>query len=117
MRNYIIKPGVRGVFSMDAELNDFDVIDPIASHIDWVYTIPEDGEVQLKNGAKKQVKKGDVVVVFYASPYTKNQFVVVDSEEWRENIKLEDEYKEAQKQSDNESQCCDCVDCCCEKSC
>ena len=104
MRNYIIKPGVRGVFSMDAELNDFDVIDPIASHIDWVYTIPEDGEVQLKNGAKKQVKKGDVVVVFYTSPYTKNQFVVVDSEEWRENIKLEDDLtaeqqKELKKQT------------------
>lgn len=92
MKNYIIRPGTRGMFSVNTEnVEDVDIIEPIRSHIDWVYAVPEDGVLNVANN-KKAVKKGDVVIVFYKSPYSKNIAIVVNSDEWNENIVLENEY-------------------------
>lgn len=111
MKNYVIKPGYRGMFSINTENEEVDVIDSMSSHIDWVYDVPEDGVLKITDGETKEVKKGDKVIVFYSSPYTKNIAVVVTNAEWDENIKLEEEYKNKQK-SDTRCECSDCETCC-----
>lgn len=111
MRNYVIKPGYRGMFSMDKENEEVDLIDSMRSHIDWVYDVPEDGVLKITNGETKEVKKGNKVIVFYASPYTKNIAVVVDSAEWNENVLLEEEYNNDQKNKSCCGECdCECYD-------
>lgn len=117
MRNYIIKPGTTGLFSIDVDsmksTDDmkFDVAKPINSHIDWVYTVEEDGVLNLPNNVKKDVKKGDVVILFYEAPYTKNQVVVISSDEWIENITTEREYMANAKPTCDD--CGKCTESCC----
>ena len=100
MRNYVIKPGYRGMFLINTENEEVDVIDSMSSHIDWVYDVPEDGILKITNGETKEVKKGDKVIVFYTSPYTKNIAIVVNSAEWNENVILEKEYNSIPKNND-----------------
>lgn len=113
MRNYVIKPGYRGMFLINTENEEVDVIDSMSTHIDWVYDVPEDGILKITDGGTKEVKKGDKVIVFYTSPYTKNVAIVVNSAEWNENIILEKEYNSVQK-SNNHCKCCKCCETCCE---
>lgn len=108
MKNYVIKPGTRGMFSVNLENNEFDVVDPMSSHIDWVYDVPEDGVLKIANGEDKQVKAGDKIIVFYTSPYTKHVAVVVSNEEWNENVKLEREYNEKMVHKADCDRECDC---------
>ena len=42
MKNYFIKPGLRGMFSIEKETFDMDVVNNIYSHIDWIYVVPEE---------------------------------------------------------------------------
>ena len=114
MKNYLIKPGIRGMFSVELDPIKLDVIDVTPSHIDWMYIVPDDGKITLPSGEEAKVKKGDIVVVFYDSPYTKNPVVVINNNEWKENIELEREYKT--KQELNKECCGDCEICDCCKS-
>lgn len=100
MRNYVIKPGYRGMFLINTENEEVDVIDSMSSHIDWVYDVPEDGILKITDGGTKEVKKGDKVIVFYTSPYTRNVAIVVNSAEWNENVELEKEYNSIPKNND-----------------
>jgi hypothetical protein len=100
MRNYVIKPGYRGMFLINTENEEVDVIDSMSSHIDWVYDVPEDGILKITDGGTKEVKKGDKVIVFYTSPYTKNVAIVVNNAEWNENVEFEKEYNSIPKNND-----------------
>jgi len=109
MRKYVIKPGFRGMLSLDTEVENYDIIEPIRSHIDWVYSIPEDGVIKnpsdntLSTNDGMEVKAGDLVIAFYKAPYAKNQFVVISSKEWKENMDLE-------RSMDQKPCDCDCTD-------
>lgn len=109
MKNYVIKPGFRGMFSVEKETFDMDIVKNIYTHIDWVYVVPEDGVLKVPNNTEKDVKKGDIVISFYDAPYAKNPVIVINSDEWAENIRLESEY-ERQKEK-NKNKPCD-ADCC-----
>lgn len=111
MRNYVVKPGMRGMFSINKETDEVDVVDCMRTHIDWAYQVPEDGILLLPEGVKKEVKKEDIVVVFYSAPYSQNIAVVINSDEWKENIKAECEYEKQQKDQKKDCTCCEC-DCC-----
>lgn len=111
MKNYFIKPGFRGMFSINKETEDIDVVNNIYSHIDWVYMVPEDGVLTMPDKTKKNVKKDDFVIAFYSAPYAKYTAVVVESSEWAENIRLESEYerqKEANKETLSDNTDCGC---------
>lgn len=110
MRNYVIKPGFRGMFSMDQENEDYNVVEPMRSHIDWAYVVPEDGVLNISKDEKKEVKKGDIAIVFYASPYTKNTVIMINNEQWKENIQAEEEYENAHKEK-CECDMCDQCEC------
>lgn len=109
MRKYVIKPGVRGMFSLDTEAENCDIVEPIRSHIDWIYSIPEDGVMKSLSDStsstndEMKVKAGDLVIAFYNAPYTKNQFVVISSKEWKENMDLE-------RSMDQKTCDCECTD-------
>lgn len=109
MRNYVIKPGYRGMFLINTENEEVDVIDSMSTHIDWVYDVPEDGILKIADGGTKEVKKGDKVIVFYTSPYARNVAIVVNSAEWNENVELEKEYNSIPKNNN----CDECCETCC----
>lgn len=111
MKNYLIKPGIRGMFSVELDPVKLDVIDSTPSHIDWMYIAPDDGKIVLPSGEETEVKKDDIVVVFYNSPYTKNSVVVVDNNKWKENIELEREYKTRQEPNTESCRYCETCDC------
>lgn len=113
MRNYVIKPGFRGMFSVDQEKEDYNVVEPMRSHIDWAYVAPEDGVLNISQNEKKEVKKGDIVIAFYSSPYTKNTVIVIDNEQWKENIQAEEEYENTRKEQCECDMCekCECDAC------
>lgn len=116
MKNYVIKHGVRGMFYVDKnDVNNVGVIEPIASHIDWIYSATEDGTINLPNGTTKEVKKGDFVIVFYTAPYTNNSVIVIDSKEWKENIQSEEEYRIKQRENERDPQNINCESCDCAK--
>lgn len=117
MKKYIIKPGIRGMFSVDKENGDLDIVDYLGTDIDWVYRVPEDGtlKIQLRNNEINtyDVKEGDIVILFYLEEYTKNPIVIITNKEWRENIEAKEAYRKEQelKRANNDSPCCKC-DCC-----
>lgn len=117
MTKYIIKPGMRGLFSVNHEENKFDVIDYMHTNIDWAYQVPEDGELIVED-EMMQVKKDDIVIVFYSRPYKIHKAIVIDSKEWKDNIAAEKAYEEEQR-SKKTSDCCDGGSCCecCENCC
>lgn len=108
MRNYVIKPGMRGMFSVNAETNEYDVIDYMRTNIDWVYQVPEDGVVHIQGAGDKEVKKDDILILFYSAPHVKHQAIVISSEEWKENIASGKEYEDSKKESKS---CEDCDNC------
>lgn len=109
MKNYFIKPGFRGMISINKETEDVDIVKNIYSHIDWVYMAPEDGVLTMPDKTTKDIKKGDFVICFYGAPYAKYTAVVVESGEWAENVRLESEY-ERQKEVNKEAIGEDCTD-------
>lgn len=119
MKKYIIKPGIRGMFSVDKENGDIDIVDYLGTDIDWMYRVPEDGtlNVQLYNKETRaketrtyEVKEGNVVVLFYLEEYTKNPVVIVDNKEWSENIEAKKAWQEQRelRQTNSDAPCCNC---------
>ena len=62
MKNYVIKPGFRGMISINKETEDIDIVKNIYSHIDWIYMAPEDGVLTMPDKTTKDIKKGDFVI-------------------------------------------------------
>lgn len=113
MKNYIIKPGVRGLFSYNPETEDLDYTDYMRTNIDWAYLVPEDGEVKFiedGNTIVKSVKKNDVIIQFYKADGQKNRIIVVKSKEWKENIIGMAKAEEAKRLEATKEPCC-CDDC------
>lgn len=114
MKKYIIKPGIRGMFSVDKENGDVDIVDYLGTDIDWVYRVPEDGtlKIQLRNNEINtyDVKEGDIVILFYLEEYTKNPIVIITNKEWRENIEAKEAYRKEQelKRANTDAPCCNC---------
>lgn len=115
MKTYLLKPGLRGMLVIDREdPTNLDSIDYMSSQIDWMYLIPEDGELIVKEKDNKetatlQVHKNNVAIVFYDQPYIKNRVIVIDNPQWAENIAARVEYLEKQAA---ENKCCgDCENC------
>lgn len=64
------------------------------------------------------VKKGEILLVFYLNRYTKKVLCTVKSKEWGANIKNRREIEQKEKEewalkSANETPCCECCDCTC----
>lgn len=118
MKKYIIKKNIRGMFSLNEENDDIDVIDYMRTNIDYCYLVPEDGEL-IVNGDTKKVKKNDIIIQFYPSEARPNLVTVVRSKEWKENIASEHKYYEEQekKLASAKSDCCQCCDSACECAC
>lgn len=115
MINYFMKKGVSQIISFDPETENIDSVEYMNSHVDWMYSIPEDGVLSM-NGIKKDVKKGDIIIKFYPTiDYESNPFVVIRNKEWKQNIAAEKKYHEellAKKEADNAESCCgDCESC------
>ena len=65
------------------------------------------------------VKKGEILIVFYLNRHTKKVLCTVKSKEWSANIKNRHEIEQKEKEewarkSANEAPCCECCDCKCE---
>lgn len=114
MSKFFIKSGMRGLFSFDPETENINMSDYIHTAIDWVYEVPEDGELVINNGETKKVKKGDIVIQFYKSDYRPYDVIVVKSKEWKANIAAErkrDEEERA-KWAERENTACDACKIC-----
>lgn len=90
MKKYVLKQGIRGVFSIEND-EKYDVIDYFSTHIDWPYFLEEPGTFTFidKDGKKNtiDVKANSILLKFYPSENYPHDFVIVDSPEWVENIK------------------------------
>ena len=87
MSKYLIKEGNRGMFKVDTD--DIDVIDYSSSGINWIYQADDDGAVTYKNGETSytvDVKKGDLVIQFYQHEGRNHPIIVIDDDNWKENI-------------------------------
>lgn len=121
MKKYFLKPGMSGMVSVDAETTNVDMIDYCRTGIDWIYEVPEDGELSVKESDIQNVpvKKGNIVILFYADYGLKHRAVVIDNAEWKENMdaykakQLEDAKKYADPSKCYEA-CSDCPNCKCE---
>lgn len=113
MTKYIIKPGLRGMFKVDPTTNDIDIIDYCRTDIDWMYCVPEDGVVTIKEDETEReipVKAGNMVVQFYSKPYLSHKFVVLDSQEWSENIAARKKYDEEERKRWELEKACESCD-------
>lgn len=106
MKTYFTKTGLRGLVSFSSENNDIDLISYITTNIDWVYRIPEDGVLKTEN-KEQAVKKDDIVVQFYKTPFEKNDVIVIRNKEWKENLKAYDEFIQKSNPSNPSCECCD----------
>lgn len=110
MKKYFLKPGVSGMVSVDTETIDINTVDYCRTGIDWIYEVPEDGELSVNDTdiQNKPVNKGSIVILFYADYGLKHRAVVIDNEEWKENIEAykAKQLEEAKKYA-NETVCCD----------
>ena len=87
--------------------------------IDDVFYLKQDVKIIYEKGDKKSVlnaKAGNIVLIFYEKTFP-NRVIVVDSNEWKENIEVyeakEQEIKEkwAGKNLAECGQCPDCAEC------
>ncbi len=64
------------------------------------------------------VKKGEILIVFYLNRHTKKVLCTIKSKEWVANIKNRHEIEQKEKEewalkNANEAPCCECCDCKC----
>ena len=115
MKKYFLKPGVSGMVSVDPETMDVNMVEYCRTGIDWIYEVPDDGTITVKDSdiQNTPVKGGSIVILFYSDYGLKHRAVIIDNEEWRENIEAyrakqqEEAKKYANKEIDAEAPCCD----------
>ena len=99
------------------ENNNPKPFDRSRTSIDDVFFIKEDTKVVFERGeykAELEAKAGDIVVTFYEEQFP-NKVIVVNNEQWKENLEAYEVWEQdaklkwAEKKSDP---CCDC-ECCC----
>jgi hypothetical protein len=91
MSKYLIRDGIRGMFSVND--NNVDCADYVRTAIDWVYQVDDDGTLTYKSRKVDQedytidVKKGNLVVQFYQEEGVKYPVVVLNDQKFIENVK------------------------------
>ncbi len=103
---------MRGLVQLKED-NTLDLVDYTRSDIDWIYEIPEDGTISIQDTdiQDREVKKDDMVILFYKREGQAHRAIIINNAEWKENIQgiREAEALQGQKLSDSLNQaCCDC---------
>jgi hypothetical protein len=110
---------------VDTDTAEVKAINRSARGIDDVYIVPEDARIEwtsrfpTDNVVRKDVKKDDIIVVFYDKDLG-TDFVIIKSEDWLKALNnaasIDQKRKEewAAKQKENKSMDLDCGDACCE---
>lgn len=103
------------------ENNNPKPFDSSRNSIDDIYFVKEDTKVVFNRGENKsevEAKAGDIVVTFYENQFP-NRVIVVNSEQWKENLEAYEAYEQkmkeewAKKNDENDLKPCECCDCCC----
>ena len=121
MKKYFLKPGTSGMVSVDTDTMDINMVEYTRTGIDWIYEVPEDGVLNVKDTDIQDcpVKKGNIVILFYQDYGLKHRAIVIDSKEWVDNTEaykakqLENAKKYADASKCFEA-CSDCPNCKCE---
>ena len=88
--------------------------------IEDVYLIKEDTKVIFKRGEHEyevEAKAGNIVIVFYEKEFP-NKMIVVDNEQWKENLETYEAWEQKQKEEwaakkiNNDPTCDSCENCC-----
>lgn len=108
----MVCPGHSSMIGYNTETEELLAVDYMRTNIDWVFEVPEDGEIN--DGTK--VKKGDIIIQFYKREYNKYDYVVLKDKNWKANIAARKKYEEEQMLKANEKCCDDCCNCACETS-
>lgn len=118
MKNYHVTTNNQ-VFDVDYENKSIKTIKKAYDHIDGVVVLTEDTKISwdTPEGETKEIegKAGQILVVVYTSDKYPNHCFVIESEELKENIKLEKEFydklKEKQCNGDDCEACGNCPEC------
>lgn len=107
------------LIKIDNESNILDGVEYITSNIDWVYRIPENGVLILKDGTEEEVKAGDIVFKMYnaTDKYSHDRELIIIKDE-----KLIDYYSRLyqhllSKKKENTCDCDNVCEECCKASC
>lgn len=112
MSKYLIRDGIRGMFSVNDD--NVDCVDYVRTAIDWVYQVDNDGTLTYKSRKVDQedytidVKKGDLVVQFYQEDGIKYPVVVLNDQKFIENV---EGIQEAALARAKKQECAKCSDC------
>lgn len=118
MNKYLIKEGIRGLFSVDENLN-LGLQDYVASRINWSYQVEQDGTLtyEKRDGSRTEleVKKGDILLEFYSGYDYPHQCIVIRNDQWKENLEASKAaaLKRAEKHQDlgDVPNCEACINC------
>lgn len=114
MIKYIAKQTGSSIFGVDFQKEEFDELNP-SSMIDYMYLIPEDGELNITNndGSKKVMtaKKNNILLKMYSASnnYSDKEFIVLDC---AGSAELADYCRRLKEFTDNQCKCkTTCDDC------
>lgn len=87
MNKYLITPGMRGMVQLKED-ETMEMHDYTRSDIDWIYEVPADGVLTVSDTdiQNKEVKKDDIIIVFYERKGLVHRAIVIDNTEWKENL-------------------------------
>lgn len=107
---------MRGLVQLKED-DTLDLVDYTRSDIDWIYEIPEDGTISIQDTdiQDREVKKDDMVILFYKREGQAHRAIIINNAEWKENIKgIREAEAETEAQlrqnlsGDHDGPCCDC---------
>ncbi len=100
------------------ENNNPKPFDRSRSSIDDIFFVKEDTKIVFERGeykAELEAKAGDIVVTFYEEQFP-NRVIVVNNEQWKENLETYAAWEQKQKEEWAEKKsdpCCEnCCKCC-----
>ena len=97
------------------ENNNPKPFDRSRASIDDIFFIKEDTKVVFDRGeykAELEAKAGDIVVTFYEEQFP-NRVIVVNSEQWKENLETYEAWEQKRKEEWAEKNSDPCCECCC----
>ena len=97
------------------ENNNLKPFDCSRGSVDNVFLVKEDTKVVFERGEYKtelEAKAGDVVVTFYEKQFP-NKVIVVNNEQWKENLETYEAWEQKQKEEWAEKKSDPCCECCC----
>ena len=97
------------------ENNNPKPFDRSRASIDDIFFIKEDTKVVFDRGEYKtelEATAGDIVVTFYEEQFP-NRVIVVNNEQWKENLEAYAVWEQKQKEEWAEKKSDPCCECCC----